>query len=382
LGGAEKAPRPSATVKEDPMSIQKLPSGRYRAQVYHEGRNVSVSTVIGGPGTFATKTEAKRARACAREELRKKFATDVTLREFWDRWTTDPVFARPKESTMVQYREQTKRFVERYGDLPVAHIGDLVAAEWLAGGKRNGSVSTLRVMMNDGMSAKAGRLTLQNPFAGLGISKGKGRRDEQPPTVDMMWSLIGHARDLAGEYFAAWLVVGAHTGMRPGELDALRWVNIDFPRDRILVVEQYNALVKKFTLPKNNKRREAPLTGPAREALLALPRESEFCFVNLRGGHFTKNSRAYHWKAIAAAAGWTGDCYLATKHYTGWYMVNVLEMNSEDVAIALGHEDGGRLVRLLYGHRDKDRALDRVVAAYARSGGVTPLRRAGGGGAA
>ena len=44
-------------------------------------------------------------------------------------------------------------------------------------------------------------------------------------------------------------------------------------------------------------------------------------------------------------------------------MVNMLGMPSEDVGIALGHEDGGELVRRLYGHRDKDQALDRVVAA-------------------
>jgi hypothetical protein len=46
-------------------------------------------------------------------------------------------------------------------------------------------------------------------------------------------------------------------------------------------------------------------------------------------------------------------------------MVNELEMSSEDVAIALGHQDGGTLVRRLYGHRDKGRALDRIVGAYA-----------------
>jgi hypothetical protein len=46
-------------------------------------------------------------------------------------------------------------------------------------------------------------------------------------------------------------------------------------------------------------------------------------------------------------------------------MVNELEMPSEDVAITLGHQDGGNLVRRLYGHRDKGRALDRIVGAYA-----------------
>ena len=51
-------------------------------------------------------------------------------------------------------------------------------------------------------------------------------------------------------------------------------------------------------------------------------------------------------------------------------MVNELGMIPEDVAIALGHTDGGTLVRKLYGHRDKDEALDRAVAAYAGAVGA------------
>ena len=55
-------------------------------------------------------------------------------------------------------------------------------------------------------------------------------------------------------------------------------------------------------------------------------------------------------------------------------MINTLLMASEDVAIALGHEDGGELVRRLYGHRDREQALDRVVAAYANAANVRPIR--------
>jgi hypothetical protein len=84
-------------------------------------------------------------------------------------------------------------------------------------------------------------------------------------------------------------------------------------------------------------------------------------------------SRAYHWKAVRAAAGWSGSLYLATRHFAG-YMVNELELPSEDVAIALGHTDGGELVRKVYGHRDRERALDRVTAAYERTASHTQMR--------
>ena len=42
--------------------------------------------------------------------------------------------------------------------------------------------------------------------------------------------------------------------------------------------------------------------------------------------------------------------------------------------IALGHTDGGELVRKLYGHRDQERALDRVTAAYGRTANSTQMR--------
>ncbi len=212
---------------------------------------------------------------------------------------------------------------------------------------------------------KAGGLIDRNPFQKLGISRGKGRRDQQPPSERQVWEMIVFARKLACPSFAAWLQVAAFTGLRPGELDALRWERVDFDRDRIVVAEQFSAATRKFDTPKNHLRREAPLTAHARSALQALPREGEFCFVSLRGEHWTPSSRAYHWKAARAAAGWQGSLYLATRHFAGWYMVNGLEMPSEDVAIALGHQDGGNLVRRLYGHRDKGRALDRIVGAYA-----------------
>jgi integrase len=355
------------------VSVTRLPSGRWRAQVYDPatGTNVSVSTLLGGPGTFATKTEAKRAREKARGRLGESRETTVTLTAFWERWTTDPLFARPKESTNIHNRERTKGFVVRYGTRPIGEIDDGVVAEWLAGGSHNGTVPALRAMFNDAASAKAGRVVRSNPFARLGISRGPGRRHEQPPSEEQVWKIIRCARELATPSFAAWLQVAAFTGLRPGELDALRRVNVDLDRSRIRVAEQFSAATRTFTLPKNGQIREASLTDPAREALVSLPVDGDFCFAPIRGEHWTASARAYHWKAVRAAAGWEGSLYLATRHFAGWYMVNVLDLPSEDVAIALGHTDGGELVRRLYGHRDHDRALDRVTIAYERSASLT-----------
>jgi hypothetical protein len=124
------------------MSVMKLPSGRWRAQVYDPaiGGNVSVSRILGGPGTFATKSEAKRAREQARERISEPRSREVTVRAFWERWTSDPLFARPKESTNIHNRERTLAFVELYNDRCIDEIDDEIVATWLAGGQRNGTV--------------------------------------------------------------------------------------------------------------------------------------------------------------------------------------------------------------------------------------------------
>jgi integrase len=108
-----------------------------------------------------------------------------------------------------------------------------------------------------------------------------------------VWKIIRCARKRATPSFAAWLQVAAFTGLRPGELDALRRENVDLDRSRMLVVEQFSAATRTFTLPKNGQTREAPLTDPAREALVSLPVESGFCFAPIRGEHWIASARAY-----------------------------------------------------------------------------------------
>jgi integrase len=360
------------------MSLSKLDSGRWRAQVWdvNAGKSVSVSAVLGAPGkTWPTKREAKAAREEARKLLGPRVRQQVTVADFAARWTSDPMFRRPKESTNILNRMSIRTFTERYGSLPLTLVGDDVVGEWLAGGQHRASVPSLRAMFNDAKSAKAGRLVAHNPFAGLGLEKGKGNAEVDPPSPETVARIIEAGRVQAGPYFGAWLAVACATGLRPGELDALRWENVDVDAERIHVVSQWSRRARMFTLPKNGKRRFAILTPDARQALLELPRHpSGFCFVNSLGEHWTGWSREKPWDRVQVAVGLPKEqtLYVCTRHYAGWYMVNRLEMSSELVAVALGHEDGGLLVRRTYGHREKDQALEQVLRAY--KGTVVPLR--------
>jgi integrase len=361
------------------MSLSKLPSNRWRAQVWdvRQGKSVSVATVLGTPGhTWPTKREAKAAREEARKRLGTMVAQQETVAGFAKRWLTDPIFQTPKESTRKQREAMSRAFIDRYGTVPLRLVGDEIVSEWLAGGNRNSTIPVLRKMFNDAGSPKAGRLVDRNPFAGLGLEQGRGNAEVDPPSPETVEAIVAAGHRMAGPFYGAWLAVACATGMRPGELDALRWEHVDFDRERIHVVAQFNYKSMGFTLPKNGKKRWAILTPDARLALLELPKHpSGFCFVNSQGRHWTAWSREHHWDKVQAAVGLPAEhtLYVSTRHYAGWYMTNRLGLEAEVVAIALGHEDGGYLVRRTYGHREKDQALAQVLRAY-KGAGVVPLR--------
>lgn len=379
------------------MSVSKLPSGRWRAQTYNPatGRFESSAKILGlSEATFATESKARRADAAAAKKLGEQRGQAMTLADWADVWTSDPLFQRPKESTNIHNRERIRAFVREHGHLPLiafeGESGDAIVSRWIAGGRNLSTVPTLKAMFNDAASAKAGRLVRGNPFAGLRLSKGKGRADEQPPSEEEVAVMLEHAMRITAPGFNAWLRVACWSGMRPGELDALQWPRVDFQANRIHVLEQWNVKTRDFDLPKNGKTRVILLTPQAREALLQHQNGLRWCFENTRGDHWTPSARSHHWDRVRTLMGWLERdsrkaLYLATRHFAGWYLYNVLELPAEDVAIQLGHEDGGELVRRLYGHRDRARTLQRIERAFAdqvareREQGSSGLRVIGGG---
>lgn len=349
------------------MSISQVGPKRFRVQVYdpRTGKNVSISKVLGGSSYRATKKDAKRAREQARELLAKAGHDGPTLKAFAYRWRTDRLFARPKHSTDMLNHWAIREFVDTYGHLPIRHINHEHIAEYLATGDKTTRVPALRAMFTDAASREAGRLIDSNPFAGLKLRRSKGNGQIKPAGEDTVWKLIAAARQHAGPGFAAWLQVACFTGLRPGELDALHWANVNFAAGTVFVAEQFNSRTRTMTAPKNGMTRDAILTDQARDALLALPRHpSGYCFIAPRGHHYTPAARRAPWNRTRKQVGWDRSLYLATRHFAGWYMVNVLLLDSEDVAFALGHEDGGHQVRSTYGHREREAALRRVAAAY------------------
>jgi integrase len=350
----------------------RLPSGRWRPRVRHPrtGKHLNPQAVIGGPSTYADEAAAVRAEDEARTLLRDNARAGVTVREFWQEWTTEDLWLRPAESTNLHNAERTRAFVERYGDKPIRAIDDDIVREWRRAGAHDGTIPALRVFFNDAKRPDAGRLVNVNPFAGLRIKQGPGRRDVQLPTQTDIARFVALADDLTPPSFAAYLDTAVHEGVRPGELDALRWDDLDFTpgAEAIHIERQWNVKAHKLTPPKHGSVRTIAMTDPVRARLSDLPRESEWVFTTLRGNHYRPSSRSHHWNRVRCAGGLGNvDLYTATRHYFTWYALNVLDLPPHLIAVHLGHRDGGELVRKRYGHPDAAIARERVRGAFAQA---------------
>jgi hypothetical protein len=103
------------------VSVSRLPSGKWRAQTYSSatGKFVSSAKVLGiDPATLTSESKARRADAKAAEVLAARKPHALTLAEWAETWTTDPLYQRNKQSTNIHNRERIKRFVDTHGHAP------------------------------------------------------------------------------------------------------------------------------------------------------------------------------------------------------------------------------------------------------------------------
>lgn len=183
------------------------------------------------------------------------------------------------------------------------------------------------------------------------------------------------AREQHGDYgdeAAALVLFAAYTGVRPGELAALRWCDLEIS-DRRAPISRALDGQGGIKPPKNGKPRRTVLPPQALRALseLARPLDKQDLIF-----HTPRGKRADDGDAHLPVA--TDSCSLARQRWPGSRPTRAPSRMRDAAARAwpragrrlrpLGHTDGGRLVMTLYGHPDEDRARDRLDLAFAADG--------------
>jgi integrase len=202
------------------------------------------------------------------------------------------------------------------------------------------------------------------------------RRTDQPPPSPEEFEVLVAACSALGEYgprMRALLLFAAYTLMRPSELYALEWSDIDFEWMRIRKARRfYGGTVEE---PKTGPKVIA-LTPPARDAIKGLPRDSKLVFTSKKGSQLNPRALSVYWNIVLDSAGLRFGFYHATKHYGVHHMWTELGLSPRAIAAQAGWKlaNANRMLAV-YGHGEMG-ALEEVDAAFHRSVGF-PSRAVG-----
>lgn len=94
--------------------------------------------------------------------------------------------------------------------------------------------------------------------------------------------------------------------------------------------------------------------------------DSPYVFTTPCGQRFSKTSHYYYWRLLRSQAGRAHMAFYELRHFCATHLLE-LGVSHADVAVQLGHTDGGALVMSTYGHPSDETARSRVLAAYRRN---------------
>jgi integrase len=206
-----------------------------------------------------------------------------------------------------------------------------------------------------------------NPVANIDRFRVRSSGDIQVFSPEEIWALV---RAAASELDAAIFLTAAFTGLRRGELLALRWRDVDFAGSTIRVRASYAA--GQITMPKSGKVRAVPMASDVASALARLGRrelytgEDEFVFAGEHGLPLDGDALSSRYQRALEVAGLRRLRFHDLRHTFGTRMIAKADIRR--VQEWMGHADIQTTMKYLhYESRAEDAEL--VTSAFAPTGG-------------
>jgi integrase len=270
-----------------------------------------------------------------------------------------------KPSTLRGYRSTIDvHLLPAFGGMPVEAVTTSVIEAWLAGFE--GSVrSRNKVLIQlGGILGRAKKVYALPGNAASEVEKFQQRAsgDIQVFSPEEVWALV---RAADSEQDAAVFLTAAFTGLRMGELLALRWRDVDFVGNVLRVRASY--YLGQLTTPKSGKVRAVPLAPAVAAALAPLSQredwvgDDDLIFVGVAGGYLDGSALRRRYKAALTAAGLRSLRFHDLRHTFGTRMIAKADIRR--VQEWMGHADVQTTMRYLhYAPREEDARL--VAAAF------------------
>lgn len=338
--------------------------------IFKRGSGYAVRVYIGGRqkwvGTFDTRREAREAEL---EALRAPVSPrEETCDSFAKRWVDD--YPRPAAATRRTHGYALRAFIRDFAGVRLSDMDRPTARAW-ALKQPKANVYVVRAMFGDAVRDGLGP---SNPFSNLRLEQSRGRKDLIALTETELHDLADCALQVHGPYgptFRAMILFAAYVGIRPGEFFALEHDDVDLERLEVSVRHNLDA-TGEVKLPKSGRPRKVILPPPARDALISMPRRvsSPLVFTTKRGRRFSKPALNLYWNPVRAAFARPTMHFYELRHFCATHLLG-LGVSHADVAVQLGHSDGGKLIMSTYGHPADAAARERLKRAFTPS--VTPL---------
>lgn len=301
--------------------------------------------------SFAKEREAKAYRSKLETDIRKGIVVDprrqdVTVADWCDEWLAGKVNLSPK--TRDRYEGVLRAHIRpRWGRVKLSQLRHADVQKWLSGlGLAAASVRKIHGVLSQALdyAVKDGRLGV-NPAAGVSLP-----RMRQSEKVFLNHEQVRALAEACGPEYELVVLFLAYTGLRWGEMAALRVKNLDFTRQRVIVAESVTPVGGRlvFGPPKGHARREVPiprfLTAPLMNRT-AGKGPGEFVFLGLRGG--VMRTRTFQRVALAKAVAALG---------LGYFTPHMLRHTAASLAIASGADV--KVVQTMLGHKSATMTLD------------------------
>ncbi len=175
-------------------------------------------------------------------------------------------------------------------------------------------------------------------------------------------------RAAESEQDAASFLTAAFTGLRRGELVALRWRSVDFTRQRIRVVASYSE--RSLSTPKSGRARSVPMAPPVAEALARLAsrghddQEDDLVFPGTFGEYLDGSALYRRYKLALKRAGLRPLPFHDLRHTFGTQVISNPAVSILQLKAWMGHADIDTTMKYLH-YAPREGEAELVAEAFA-----------------